>query len=88
MLPRYMSSDHASGYGLTWELVKVGEHMARTKRGVASSLACVRSMVAAEGPRVLMRGWLPLWARFLPSSVLTFYIYEQFRMLLVGSYMK
>ena len=44
--------------------------------------------VAAEGPRVLMRGWLPLWARFLPSSVLTFYIYEQFRMLLVGSYMK
>ena len=76
---------------VTLTRLQVARAAATTRSEVAAlggPLACVRSMVAAEGPRVLMRGWLPLWARFLPSSVLTFYIYEQFRMLLVGSYMK
>ena len=76
---------------MTLTRLQVARAAATTRSEVAAlggPLACVRSMVAAEGPRVLMRGWLPLWARFLPSSVLTFYIYEQLRMLLVGSYMK
>jgi hypothetical protein len=34
-----------------------------------------------------MRGWTPLWLRFLPSSVLTFAIYEQARLLLLGKYL-
>ena len=30
---------------------------------------------------------VPLWARFLPSSILTFHIYEQTRRLIVGRYL-
>tara|TARA_B110001452_G_scaffold193945_1_gene163922 strand:- start:526 stop:1434 length:909 start_codon:yes stop_codon:yes gene_type:complete len=44
-------------------------------------------LVSAGGPAALMRGWLPLWARFLPSSVLTFFIFEQTRKLLLGAYL-
>merc|ERR1712147_609910 len=29
--------------------------------------ACAKRLLAARGPRVFVRGWLPLWARFLPS---------------------
>ena len=55
--------------------------------GGGGALHCARAMLAAEGPAVFWRGWLPLWARFLPSSVLTFYVYEQLRRALVGSYL-
>ena len=36
---------------------------------------------------MLLRGWLPLWARFLPSSVLMFVIYEQLRRAMLGDYL-
>lgn len=54
----------------------------------AGPLDCARAMAGAEGPRVFWRGWLPLWGRFLPSSVLTFYIYEQLRHAILGTYLE
>ena len=45
------------------------------------------TIVGEGGALALFRGWGPLWARFLPSSLLTFVIYEQARRLLVGNYM-
>ena len=45
------------------------------------------TIVGEGGAVALFRGWGPLWARFLPSSLLTFVIYEQARRFLVGNYM-
>ena len=56
-------------------------------RPFSSPLACVRVLLDEGGPQALFRGWLLLWARFLPSSVLTFHIYEQSRRLLLGKYL-
>ncbi len=56
-------------------------------KSFASPLACARSLVAEGGAASLMRGWLPLWARFLPTSFLTFVIYEQLRWRLTGSFL-
>lgn len=53
----------------------------------SSPLACMRHMVHSEGLGVFFRGWLPLWSRFLPSSVMTFYIYEQLRYYVLGGYL-
>ena len=50
-------------------------------------MACARALVAEGGPMALFRGWTPLWARFLPSSLLTFVIFEQSRKLLLGKYL-
>ena len=52
-----------------------------------SPAAAARSLLQRHGPTAFLRGWLPLWARFLPSSVLTFFIYEQARRVLLGSYL-
>lgn len=54
----------------------------------ASPAAAARALLREGGPAVFLRGWLPLWARFLPSSVLTFHIYEQTRRALLGSYLQ
>mmetsp|Transcript_21327 Transcript_21327/g.68790 ORF Transcript_21327/g.68790 Transcript_21327/m.68790 type:complete len:311 (-) Transcript_21327:75-1007(-) len=54
----------------------------------ASPAAAARALLREGGPVVFLRGWLPLWARFLPSSVLTFHIYEQTRRALLGSYLQ
>jgi hypothetical protein len=56
-------------------------------RHFTSPLACARALVAEGGVTSLMRGWLPLWGRFLPTSFLTFVIYEQVRMQLMGSFL-
>ena len=56
-------------------------------RPYASAWEAARGLVGAGGPAALMRGWLPLWARFLPSSFLTFHIFEQTRRLLLGTYL-
>ena len=53
-----------------------------------SGWACAGALLREHGPAVFFRGWTPLWARFLPSSVLTFLIYEQARRLLGGAYLK
>jgi hypothetical protein len=52
-----------------------------------SALSCMRELLAEGGVPSLFRGWVPLWARFLPSSVLTFAIYEQARRILTGRYL-
>ena len=56
-------------------------------KAYASPLACARQLVAEGGPGAMLRGWTPLWLRFLPSSILTFLIYEQSRRLLLGRYL-
>ena len=57
-------------------------------RNFASPLACARALVADGGLSSLMRGWLPLWGRFLPTSFLTFVIYEQLRWHMMGSFLE
>ena len=54
----------------------------------SSALACAGSMLREHGPGHFMRGWLPLWARMMPSGLLTFHIYEQCRRLLGGAYLE
>ena len=56
-------------------------------RPYPNALACARALVAEGGPQALLRGWVPLWARFLPSSILTFVIFEQSRRILIGQYL-
>jgi hypothetical protein len=55
-------------------------------RVYASPLACATAL-AAHRPALLLRGWLPLWCRFLPTSFLTFVIYEQLRWRMTGSFL-
>lgn len=54
----------------------------------ATPLSSARQLLHEGGAAALFRGWTPLWARFLPSSVLTFVIYEQSRRLLLGKYLE
>jgi hypothetical protein len=56
-------------------------------RNFVSPLACAAALVAEGGAKALMRGWLPLWGRFLPTSFLTFAIYEQLRWRMIGSFL-
>ena len=63
-------------------------HYQASPPGAGGVLACAKRLLAARGPRVFVRGWLPLWARFLPSTVLTFLIYEQARKLLLGDFLR
>ena len=51
-------------------------------------LRSAQALVRKGGAAALFRGWIPLWARFLPSSVLTFVIYEQSRKILLGKYLE
>merc|ERR1712224_627973 len=39
-----------------------------------SPVEAARYLASEHGAAVFMRGWLPLWARFLPSSLLTFLV--------------
>ena len=52
-----------------------------------ASAPCPHSRATEVADGEEQRGWVPLWLRFLPSSVLTFHIYEQARRLLLGSYL-
>ena len=63
-------------------------HYQASPPGAGGVAACAKRLLAARGPRVFVRGWLPLWARFLPSTVLTFLIYEQARKLLLGDFLR
>jgi hypothetical protein len=56
-------------------------------RSFASPMACASALVAEGGTKALMRGWLPLWGRFLPTSFLTFVIYERLRWRMMGSFL-
>ena len=52
----------------------------------ASPLQCAAAL-AAHRPALLLRGWLPLFCRFLPTSFLTFVIYERLRWCMTGSFL-
>ena len=56
-------------------------------RPYANPMAAAQKLVQEGGATALFRGWTPLWLRFLPSSVLTFLIYEQSRRVLLGAYL-
>ena len=56
-------------------------------RNYVSPLDCANALWTEGGAQAMFRGWMPLWLRFLPSSVLTFLIYEQSRQVLTGSYL-
>ena len=53
----------------------------------SSASEVVQHTFKRHGVRGFFRGWVPLWARFLPSSLLTFILYEQARRVLLGTYL-
>ena len=56
---------------------------AATVNGVKPSLAkIIGDSFRNEGPRFLMRGWLPAWVRLTPYTVLTFVFMEQLQRLI------
>lgn len=59
-----------------------------TRPSGQSTLACVGSLLREHGPLHFFRGWTTIWARFVPSGLLTFHIYEQTRRLLGGEYLQ
>ena len=71
-------------FDYTYTAYLAGPHLGRS---YANPLACARELVTQGGLGAMFRGWTPLWLRFLPSSVLTFVIYEQSRKLLLGNYL-
>lgn len=58
------------------------------KHSHASAWSCALALLRDNGPGIFLRGWTPLWARFVPSGLLTFHIYEQSRRLLGGRYLE
>lgn len=53
-----------------------------TGSGTYSSVwSCARAMHAEHGPLIFFRGWTFMFARMLPSSLLSFLLYEQVRTL-------
>ena len=73
---------------LTTAMVPLDVTLTHYQAGSASSpAACARDLLQTRGPMIFVRGWLPLWARFLPSTVLTFLIYEQARKALLGEFL-
>jgi solute carrier family 25 (mitochondrial dicarboxylate transporter), member 10 len=56
---------------------------AATVNGVRPSLVkIIGDSLRNEGPRFLMRGWLPAWVRLTPYTVLTFVFMEQLQRLI------
>lgn len=45
----------------------------------AGPLECASSMYKQEGVGVFFRGWTPMFVRMLPSSLITFFLYENIR---------
>ena len=39
-------------------------------------LDCFTKIVAKDGPRVLYRGFLPIWGRFAPQATLQLVVFE------------
>ena len=56
-------------------------------RVYASPWQCASAMLHNEGAAVFMRGWTAMFARMGPSSVATFYLYEQIRILMGLTYL-
>ena len=66
-------------------LTRFQANVARNEAYSGSPLACARDMLHREGPWSFFRGWSTIWIRFMPSSVLTFLIYEQLLQRLSGA---
>ncbi|KAH8951355.1 hypothetical protein BDL97_09G023400 [Sphagnum fallax] len=45
----------------------------------SSTLDCFWKTLRSEGPRGLYKGFIPVWMRIGPHTVITFFFYEQFR---------
>ena len=53
----------------------------KAKYGSHGPLACARVMLNESGPSVFMRGWVPMFAKMLPTCVCSMWMFEQFRRL-------
>lgn len=51
------------------------------KAGVlySSTLDCFWKTLRSEGPLGLYKGFIPVWMRIGPHTIITFFFYEQFR---------
>ena len=63
---------------------QTGPQMGRPYSG---PMECMRIMVREEGPRVLLRGWLPLFVRLVPLFSVMLPLYEQCRRALGMAYL-
>lgn len=45
----------------------------------SSTLDCFWKSLRSEGPRGLYKGFIPVWMRIGPHTIITFFFYEQFR---------
>ena len=52
---------------------------AMSGHSAASSLALLATAVREEGPRALLRGWVPAYMRLGPHALLCLPVYEQMR---------
>jgi hypothetical protein len=50
-------------------------------KNYASPYECAVQLLASGGPTAFFRGWGPMFIRMLPSSVVTFLLYENIRKL-------
>jgi hypothetical protein len=53
----------------------------------SSPMDAARTLLREEGPRVFGRGWVVMFSRMAPSSVLSFYVFEQLRRVVGLGYM-
>lgn len=55
--------------------------------GSGGPLSCAAAMLRADGPTVFFRGWIPAFLRISPTTVSSFFLYEQLRHLVGIGYL-
>eukprot|EP00441_Pelagodinium_beii_P033565 CAMPEP_0197630544 /NCGR_PEP_ID=MMETSP1338-20131121/7991_1 /TAXON_ID=43686 ORGANISM="Pelagodinium beii, Strain RCC1491" /NCGR_SAMPLE_ID=MMETSP1338 /ASSEMBLY_ACC=CAM_ASM_000754 /LENGTH=298 /DNA_ID=CAMNT_0043201779 /DNA_START=161 /DNA_END=1054 /DNA_ORIENTATION=- len=55
--------------------------------GSGGPMSCAMAMLRADGPSVFFRGWLPAFLRISPTTVSSFFLYEQLRRLVGIGYL-
>lgn len=58
------------------DVIKQRVQSSKTNEGV---LKVLRGALATDGPKVLLRGWLPAWLRLQPQTTLLFLFFEQYK---------
>lgn len=85
----HCASSLAASVALTTAMIPLDVTLThyQVNAGASSPLKVASHLLKTRGPAIFFRGWVPLWARFLPSTVLTFVIFEQARKLLLGEFL-
>jgi len=55
--------------------------------GSAGPMSCAAAMLKSDGPTVFFRGWVPAFLRISPTTVSSFFLYEQLRRLVGIGYL-